>query len=735
VGHWICSCANTAARTHDLQRQIIEWETSDGTTHELGGCIHSRTMAYYSRGVLQHGPHPFITTFRTSLRVESTQCWSLEVSGLRAVVWKIRGRLRCNMCSSVSRCGHTAAICSLENGEEEGDEDPEESYDRHLRCSQHTIDVGSTHSTYWMKSRASIGLHLSLESAPPAVSMLPCDCGSPVELSGMEDVLVFSYTASHAIQFPVGICARGHEVHWDGASQAIYRLSLKYGMQVLLSFTLYIIPCLAIVYESVMQVLDAVKYGSTFIGSYNMLKSSLNRSHEVGDFFSATIFQRGMWDFMSRMEKNYKNSFSCPHCGTLESAPVLIFDGTSLGYRRKFIPDAPDSGRTNIRRSGPTHSARMYISSRSTRSALSQFLSQYPASTSLTLELFVTLCPSLVPIIQHFSEATVLPPVLIIFLRDLSRDSSFPGGTVKQPASVSLWLQRIIYSPSRRIPPEFILDVASKHYASFAQLILVMGWKVIPEFMIPFIMRCIEILDSIVPWNAYEVVPSIHSDNETRGYFGSGLPIRRIYNEYDMPTRSNAVCNKLWGTHPALIPGIMLVCCPHGICLAFETMHSSESPESVFRILYSRIQDWSRKTIVYDAGCRLVEYILHREPNMVNYLNVFIDRLHYKNHTSCTSGYDMESYYMLADINSVVNEQFNSTLQHCKRMISYMNHSHFIVFMKWLIASKNDAKVHEYEANRTRGHCREKIKQLNKTINDLGGLSSGCLCVMCRDIS
>jgi hypothetical protein len=730
LGRWKCTCANTAAQMDDLRAQVSQWESSLGTVEGESGCVHATTMRRYYRPLPLIGPFPLFTEFSTKLRTDATPCWSVEVSGVRAVVWKFNGRLRCNMCQSIGLCGHIVAILSTTEGDSI-DSDVEQRFEDEasIRFSDDPIDVGSTTSTYWMELRAKVGLKKSLESA--IFGSLPniCRCGSPICRIGFSEVQIFSHTSHEAIIAPAGRCGNDHDAHWSGHDLGVFRISMEMGTLSYMYVFMNADVLVAIVYESIMQVLDAVHFGgSTFIGSYRMMKSAFLRTSGFVKFLSSTQFQLGMWHFLRIMLKNYKESFTCPHCGTLESAPVLVFDGTSLGYKKKFIPNLSEPPRTPVIRRGVPHRLRVFISDAKTRIELRDCLK---SNASIRPSLLSGECYWLHPIVTQY-DGVVFPPSLRMFLLDLTTESSFPGGIVKKPRVVSNALRIIIEQESPVISAQFILEVASTCYVSLSTLILACGWRVIPDYMLSFVSRCIEILERIEPWNEYEVVESASEESEMRGYFGSGLPLWRSYNHYSIYTRTHAGCNKLWGSHPALTPGIMLVCCPHGICLAFETMNSSESPESVFRILYSRVMSWHHKTIIYDAGCRLVEYILHREPNMLNHLDIFIDRLHYKNHSSCSSSYNMDEYPRLADINSVINEQFNSTVSHCKRMISYMTHRHFVLFMKWLISRKNDERVLVFMANKARGRCQVKLKELSKTISALGSSALDiCQCQLC----
>jgi hypothetical protein len=58
--------------------------------------------------------------------------------------------------------------------------------------------------------------------------------------------------------------------------------------------------------------------------------------------------------------------------------------------------------------------------------------------------------------------------------------------------------------------------------------------------------------------------------------------------------------------------------------------------------------------IVYDNACNLHTYALNRTPVFFRDTSFRVDRLHWRNHTGCPSGYALASYSQHRDINSQV---------------------------------------------------------------------------------
>lgn len=158
--------------------------------------------------------------------------------------------------------------------------------------------------------------------------------------------------------------------------------------------------------------------------------------------------------------------------------------------------------------------------------------------------------------------------------------------------------------------------------------------------------------------------------------------------------RDEGGCNKKAPRHPELLPGLMCVCCPHGLCLGYEVMAEHESPKQVMRLLVERFVDpgGPRIHVVYDNACHLYEYVLNRMPSLVANTRFHTDRLHEVNHTSCALSYRMRLDPEMDEVNSQACEQLNRLTGTTTSQASQMTMDHFMVFHAALYALYNDRK-------------------------------------------
>ena len=180
--------------------------------------------------------------------------------------------------------------------------------------------------------------------------------------------------------------------------------------------------------------------------------------------------------------------------------------------------------------------------------------------------------------------------------------------------------------------------------------------------------------------------------------FFPNLPLLRSKMDYDVDNKSAAdektdTCIKTASRHYTLTPCIFTVYCPHGVCVGFQTLTSHESPRHPFDIFLTRFPT-PPSCIIYDNACKLHTYVLNREPYHYRNTMFLVDRLHYrKGHTSCTTGYSMDSYRYDRDtphINSQINEQANVRLQRMKAQLSYMTPDNFMFHLKLYLSLTND---------------------------------------------
>ncbi|KAJ8334576.1 hypothetical protein SKAU_G00402150 [Synaphobranchus kaupii] len=124
-------------------------------------------------------------------------------------------------------------------------------------------------------------------------------------------------------------------------------------------------------------------------------------------------------------------------------------------------------------------------------------------------------------------------------------------------------------------------------------------------------------------------------------------------------------------------------------------MESAESVNLPFTILRTRFQT-GPEMVFYDNCCRLHAYCLNRDPVFFKNTWFLIDRLHWKNHTGCSTGYNSDIYPQLHDVNTQLAEQFNARIKKLKHHLPYMSRTHFcrhVELYLWFHSGKKIQKV------------------------------------------
>lgn len=133
------------------------------------------------------------------------------------------------------------------------------------------------------------------------------------------------------------------------------------------------------------------------------------------------------------------------------------------------------------------------------------------------------------------------------------------------------------------------------------------------------------------------------------------LHCRYYADEVSQGTRGS--CKKDAYTRRQLSPGLFVMwclCC--GNCIGFHMMRDSESPRTLFEVLYTRFPVAPR-LVVYDNGCNAHAFALNREPVFFKNTQFMIDALHFKCHTGCCSAYDIKHHAHTRHLNSQLCEQ------------------------------------------------------------------------------
>ena len=100
--------------------------------------------------------------------------------------------------------------------------------------------------------------------------------------------------------------------------------------------------------------------------------------------------------------------------------------------------------------------------------------------------------------------------------------------------------------------------------------------------------------------------------------------------------------------------------------------------------------------IVYDNACKLHVYRLNREPGHFQNTLFLVDRFHWRGHTGCSSGYNLDpcGEPILKTLNSQINEQANADLQKIQGQLAYMTPANFQFHLSLFISIKNCIIIH-----------------------------------------
>ena len=119
-------------------------------------------------------------------------------------------------------------------------------------------------------------------------------------------------------------------------------------------------------------------------------------------------------------------------------------------------------------------------------------------------------------------------------------------------------------------------------------------------------------------------------------------------------------------------PGLFKVTCPHGVVYGCHFLKEPESPSDFFTLLLTR---WPRDhlpLVFYDNARKLHEYILNREPWMLQQMRTFVDSFHYGSWRTlpvhkCPTSFDTKARPIASLFNSQYEEHGNAYIGMHKR--------------------------------------------------------------------
>jgi hypothetical protein len=77
--------------------------------------------------------------------------------------------------------------------------------------------------------------------------------------------------------------------------------------------------------------------------------------------------------------------------------------------------------------------------------------------------------------------------------------------------------------------------------------------------------------------------------------------------------------------------------CRRAVC--FSLMPDTESPATLFELLYCFFPQDKKLRISYDNGCQFLSYALNRAPRWAGQVRVMIDELHHHGHKACATSF------------------------------------------------------------------------------------------------
>ena len=104
-------------------------------------------------------------------------------------------------------------------------------------------------------------------------------------------------------------------------------------------------------------------------------------------------------------------------------------------------------------------------------------------------------------------------------------------------------------------------------------------------------------------------------------------------------------CNKAFGDLKSHLPGMGVWACPHGYVVALKFLRTPESPAMLTDFLYDRCRpDFIPRIFCYDHACGADQHSRARLGPLISGLTWTVDRLHRRNHTKCSTCYNMDVY-------------------------------------------------------------------------------------------
>ena len=154
------------------------------------------------------------------------------------------------------------------------------------------------------------------------------------------------------------------------------------------------------------------------------------------------------------------------------------------------------------------------------------------------------------------------------------------------------------------------------------------------------------------------------------------------------------MCDKDWNKKSDHCHGFFNIgCpCPYNVTFGFELMLASESEHNFFRFLQCHNVDInSLKGVLNDAACKLLPYVLNREPGLLYLKQCLVDTSHWTamkkmkrpnnkgkgGHTGCAESFNFNNYDEHKTNNSQSREETHAVLQKVSEALRAKSYDNF----------------------------------------------------------
>lgn len=166
-------------------------------------------------------------------------------------------------------------------------------------------------------------------------------------------------------------------------------------------------------------------------------------------------------------------------------------------------------------------------------------------------------------------------------------------------------------------------------------------------------------------------------------YSVDSLPQKAVYD-------GSNPCSKRFSQQRTLIPGTMNMFCPHGVSHGFSFMMDSESARTPFALLLmAGIPADAEVHVCYDDCCKLATYVLMREPALFRRWRWYIDRLHFKDHVSCSRALDVNLHPDHTQVNTEICEQRHSLMNKLRGQLAGMSQYRAAFYLRHFLFCRN----------------------------------------------